>query len=85
MISFNDFVAIGGFILGILTSFAGFLAWYTSGVKKSYAAERDFNHLRRNYEQLAQNQQAILSLLDSMNDEVGRIRIKIETDYKTEI
>lgn len=68
MISFNDFVAILGFILGLLTSLAGFLAWYGSSVKKSYAAERDFNHLRRNYEQLAENQKHILIEIENVKD-----------------
>lgn len=70
MISLNDFVAIGGFIIGILTSMAGFLAWYGTSVKKAYAAERDFNHLRRNYEQLAENQTHILSELNDIQENV---------------
>lgn len=77
MISFNEFVAIGGFILGLLTSLAGFLTWYGSSVKKAYAAERDFNHLRRNYEQLAENQQHMLKMLENIDEGVTAITIHI--------
>lgn len=77
MISFNDFVAIGGFILGLLTSLAGFLVWYGSSVRKSYAAERDFAHLRRNYEQLAENQKHMLIELQNIDEGIKDIAIHL--------
>jgi hypothetical protein len=85
LISLNDFVAIGGFVLGILTAFCGWLAWYGSSVKKAYAAERDFNHLRRNYEQLAENQKHILQLLEDINEGVtdnNKILLQKGENYK---
>ena len=72
MISLNDFVAIAGFLLGIITAFGGWLAWYASSVKKAYAAERDFNHLKRNYEQLVQNQTEMLRILEELVEKHGR-------------
>lgn len=72
MISLNDFVAIAGFLLGVITAFGGWLAWYASSVKKAYAAERDFNHLRRNYEQLAENQKQMLQLLEDILEKHGK-------------
>lgn len=39
---------------GILTGVIGCVAWYRGVVRKSYAAERDFNHLKRHYEALAE-------------------------------
>ena len=74
MISLNDFIAVVGFIIGVLTSFAGFLAWYSSSVKKSYAAERDFNHLRRNYEQLSANQGVMMSNMKEIDDSLKDIK-----------
>lgn len=72
MISLNDFVAIAGFLLGVVTAFAGWLAWYGSSIKKAYAAERDFNHLKRNYEQLVQNQAEMLKMLEEILEKHGR-------------
>ena len=43
-----------GSILGILTSAIGIAALYRSSVIKSYAAERDFNHLKSYYQSLAE-------------------------------
>lgn len=40
-------------LLGVASFIAGAIAWYRGAVEKRYAAERDFQHLRRNYEQLA--------------------------------
>jgi hypothetical protein len=72
VISINDFVAIAGFLLGIITAFGGWLAWYASSVKKAYAAERDFNHLRRNYEQMVENQTEMLKMLEELVDKHQR-------------
>lgn len=80
MISLNDFIAIGGFILGIITAFAGWLAWYGSSVKKRYAAERDFAHLKRNYEQLAENQKEMIRLLDDLTGDIALVINKILKD-----
>ena len=57
----NLAIALGGLGLGLLTSLAAALTWHTNGTKKAYAAERDFQHIKRNYEQA---QQALKSLQD---------------------
>jgi peptidoglycan hydrolase CwlO-like protein len=44
-----------GSIFGIITSAIAIAALYRSSVRKGYAAERDFNHLQRNYETLTKN------------------------------
>jgi nitrogen fixation protein FixH len=82
VISLNDFVAISGFILGLITALAGWLAWYGTAVRKRYAAERDFNHLRRNYEQLAENQKIILLAMDKIGEDVAEIRYRVSDKDK---
>jgi len=44
------------------------ISWYNSTVRKQYAAQRDFEHLKRNYQQLADNQAQILKEMDSRFD-----------------
>lgn len=73
----QNFVALGGFLLGLLTSLLGALAWYGSAVRKRYAAERDFQHLKNNYAQLAANQGTILSALQETNDKLGDIHTEV--------
>lgn len=43
-----------GSVLGILTSAIGIAALYRGSVRKGYAAERDFNHLKTYYQSLAE-------------------------------
>lgn len=58
-------IAIGGFLIGLGTTLCGVLAWYSSSVRKKYAAEREFNHLRNNQQQI----QAGLNDLVQENEE----------------
>lgn len=73
----GNYLALGGFILGLLTSLFGAIAWYGSAVQKRYAAERDFQHLKRNYEQLAANQGTILASLNDTNEKLGDIHTEL--------
>lgn len=49
----ETFIALGSFLLGLITSFLGVLFWYANSVKREYAAERDFQHLLRNQENIS--------------------------------
>lgn len=40
--------------LGLLGFLSGLVLWYKGAIEKRYAAERDFGHLKRNQEQMAQ-------------------------------
>lgn len=40
-------------IAGLTTFAAGALTWYRGSITKGYAAQRDFEHLRRNQQQMA--------------------------------
>lgn len=44
-----DLLAIA---LSLVTFLSGIVAWYSSSVKKSYAAERDFGHLKMSLQQI---------------------------------
>ena len=39
--------------IGIITFIGGVALWYRGAVEKKYAAQRDFGHLKRNYENLS--------------------------------
>lgn len=60
-----------GFLLSLGSVVAGFLLWYSASVTKAYAAKRDFEHLKRHYEQLAVNQAQILTEIDRLQDSVN--------------
>ena len=49
----------------LITGVVGAIAWHSSKVKKEYAAQRDFNHLKNNYRQLAENIEQLWRLMDN--------------------
>lgn len=55
--------------ISIFTFLGGITAWYSAAVKKSYAAQRDYEHLKRNYEQIAANQNNLLREFDQRFDQ----------------
>jgi len=61
-------VAVGSFIFGIGGTLWAVLQWYALSQTKRYAAERDFQHLRNNQEQMASN----LKLLFDEVEEIGK-------------
>jgi dGTP triphosphohydrolase len=63
-------IAIGGFLLGLGTTVNAAIIWYSNSVKKRYAAERDFEHMKNNYKQLAANQHLILEEIDETKDTI---------------
>lgn len=66
-------------IMGLFSFIGGAVAWYGAAVKKSYASERDFQHLLRKYESLAQNVASLSDMLDDRMDALTLIMNKIET------
>lgn len=53
----NSLIIWAGFlgsILGITTSLLGGIAFYRGSVIKGYAAQRDYEHLKKKYESLAE-------------------------------
>lgn len=47
------------------------ISWYSSVVRKQYAAQRDFDHLKRNYQQLAEGQSTIMKEIDTRFDKTA--------------
>lgn len=68
----NTLIQLVPISLGLLTFIGGIVAWYSAAVVKRYAAQRDFNHLTRSYEQLVANQTTILKELDNRFDRLDR-------------
>ena len=66
-----EILTVAGAILGLLvsglsllTGVVGAIAWIQAKTKKQYAAERDFNHLKKNYEQLSGNVEQLWRQMD---------------------
>lgn len=59
----SEITTLVGLLMGVVSFIAGAIAWYRGAVEKRYAAERSFDHLRRNQEQMGQ---AITSVLDEV-------------------
>lgn len=57
-------------VMGLGSFLASLLFWYKGSVEKRYAAQRDFGHLRRNYEQLSQAVAQLGEELDQRMDAV---------------
>ena len=71
----NELSLVLGIVLGAMSLFTGVfgaIAWYRAGVRKAYAAERDFNHLKNNYRQLAESMNNLYRFSDEAKDEVMR-------------
>lgn len=64
----SELIGLIGLLIGLTSFVGGGILWYKGSVEKRYAAERDFRHLQRNYEQLAHS---ILEL-DKDFDELKR-------------
>ncbi|MBD2465782.1 hypothetical protein H6G89_32860 [Oscillatoria sp. FACHB-1407] len=70
----NLLIGLAGLGLGVITTGAAGLTWYVNGKTKAYAAERDFAHIKRNYEQA---QQALCSLQED-NDKLHDTLIEMK-------
>lgn len=64
---------------GILGGVAGLLSYIKASNEKSYAAQRDFNHLLRNQEQLINNLTFNAKEVDRRFESIELILIKIES------
>jgi hypothetical protein len=78
----GEWVTLIGSILGLISLVAGGVMWFTSAIRKQYAAEREFNHLKRNLEQLGQNLAVIEREFSSQFDQLddGHRDLKVAID-----
>ena len=58
-------------IASALTFMGGLVMWYAGAVKKSYAAQRDFDHLKGSYKQIAANLDAVSREQDGRFDQLA--------------
>jgi hypothetical protein len=79
----KDSIELIAITVGCLTGLAGFLGgvyfYWQAKVKKSYAAERDFNHLRRNQENMVVNLNEILKEQDRRFDQLDLSINRVES------
>lgn len=61
--------------LGAISFAAGALLWYKGSIEKQYAAQRDFGHLKRQYEQMS-------SIITQQNREMDRRLDNLEADVR---
>lgn len=61
-----------GLVIGVSTFLAGILAWYAGAIEKKYAAQRDFQHLKKNQEQIVSLTEQLFKEQDRRFDEIQR-------------
>lgn len=67
MASWLAIVPIAAFSLGLLTSLATFYFWLSQSVRKRYAAEREFEHIKA-------GQAAIQQMLTMLSDDIEQLK-----------
>lgn len=65
-------IAIIGCLVGLSGAFFAVFSRWKGSVEKSYAAQRDFAHLQRNYDQLNINIQQMIKEQDSRFDRLDQ-------------
>ncbi len=78
-----------GSLFGIGTSFVAVASLYRNSIRKGYAAERDFTHLKNDYrslassidfliKEIAQERADILKEIDARSDRIQEIQLEIK-------
>lgn len=70
----NTIIAIVGLILGLATTAIGFASAYSNQKIKAYGLERDYAHLKRNYETMSQE---MVNLHRDINDKLDRFFLEL--------
>ncbi|MDJ0737342.1 MAG: hypothetical protein QNJ47_25310 [Nostocaceae cyanobacterium] len=78
--SVNDLIALCPLLLSIGGNAIAIVLWYVNSEKRKYGLERDFLHLKRNYEQINSNLLAILYELDNRFDRVKRDILEVKSN-----
>lgn len=74
----KDWLEILSLCVGILGALFGALMFYKASVEKAYAAQRDFQHLQRNQEQITNLLQSNLQELDRRFDQIDKDVIELK-------
>lgn len=78
-IDINTLVAFCSFALALFTTATGAILWYANSEKKRYAAERDFQHLKRSQESISSGIANLLHELDRRLDVIERDILEIKS------
>ncbi|MEM9766847.1 MAG: hypothetical protein AAF892_03055 [Cyanobacteria bacterium P01_D01_bin.71] len=70
--------------LSLLTGVVGAIAWHTARTRKQYAAERDFAHLKRNYQQLTHHVEWLMKEFQERSHDIARQLDRIEAKLPSE-
>lgn len=69
-IDFSKIQSTFGFALSVFAAASGAMMWYRGSVQKSYAAERDFRHLRNNQDSHAKALAMVDNEVKELRDEI---------------
>jgi len=64
-------------LIGIITFICGAISYYGAAVKKQYASERDFQHLKRSYDGLSSNITTLDKMIDARLDRSDLNQVEI--------
>ncbi len=78
--SVNDLIALCALLLSTGGAVTAIVFWYVNSEKRKYGLERDFAHLKRNYEHINSNLLTILSELDNRFDRVERDILEVKSN-----
>lgn len=59
-------------LIGLITFLGGTIAWYSGAIEKRYAAQRDFNHLKKNQENIARGVSELFKEQDKRFDQLEK-------------
>lgn len=57
-------------IMSVGSALFAVVTWYSASVQKRYASQRDFEHLKRNYQQLSENHAQTSKEMDARFDQM---------------
>ena len=66
----QNLISLLTFLAGAGSAVWAMVRFYAQSEKKRYAAERDFNHLRNNQEQMKESIKALSSEIDGLSDDM---------------
>lgn len=70
-----------GLILTLITVITPLILWLVNSEKRKYGLERDFAHLKRNYEQQAQGLNTIILELDRRFNEIDKTLRELKSQF----
>lgn len=75
----NDLIAVGSLTFTVISGIVASAFWYANTEKRRYGLERDFAHLKRNYEQIQQSLNLILTEFDHRFDTAERDILEVKS------